>query len=70
MTTIKRPRRRARPTDFRIRLKIKPEKADPSHSVCSVGKSAVDGLWYGWSHRAYHGFRTRAAAVRFARSVS
>lgn len=35
---------------------ILPEKADPSHNVCSIGKSFRDGKWYGWSHRAIHGF--------------
>ena len=34
----------------------KPEKADPSHSVSSIGKSTKDGKWYGWSHRAVFGF--------------
>jgi len=59
-----------RKPDFRERLGIKPEKASPSHSVCSIGKSAAGGKWYGWSHRAYAGFKTKAAAKRFARSVS
>jgi len=44
------------PKDFRTRLKISPEKSAPDHSVCSIGKSAKDGKWYGWSHRAVHGF--------------
>ena len=38
------------------RLGITPEKASRKHSVCSVGKSAKDGKWYGWSHRAMVGF--------------
>lgn len=38
-------------------------------TVKHIGKGR-DGLWYGWSHRAYHGFGSRAAAVRFAHSVS
>lgn len=38
------------------RLEISPETSQPDHSVCSVGKSAVDGKWYGWSHRAFVGF--------------
>ena len=36
----------------------------------AIGRSSVNGLWYGWSHRAYHGFKTRAEAVRFAKSVA
>ena len=35
---------------------ILPEKANPKHNVCSIGKSFKDGKWYGWSHRAIHGF--------------
>jgi hypothetical protein len=35
---------------------ILPEKSDPTHNVCSIGKSFKDGKWYGWSHRAIHGF--------------
>ena len=48
---------------FRERLKIKVVKA-------GLGKSAVDGKWYGWSHRAYYGFKTRQQADRFRESVS
>lgn len=36
---------------------IRPEKSDPSHCVCSIGKSEKDGKWYGWSHRAIYGFK-------------
>jgi hypothetical protein len=32
------------------------EKADPSHSVCSIGWSPSRKKWYGWSHRAVYGF--------------
>lgn len=32
------------------------EKADPSHSVCSIGFSDARDKWYGWSHRAVAGF--------------
>ena len=38
------------------KLGIKSEKASPSHSACSIGKSEKDGKWYGWSHRAIAGF--------------
>lgn len=35
---------------------IKPEKAKPDHSVCSIGFSEKDKKFYGWSHRAIKGF--------------
>lgn len=38
------------------KLGINPIKRDPSHSVCSIGRSDLDGKWYGWSHRAIYGF--------------
>lgn len=37
---------------------IVPELSDPAHTVCSVGKSHLDGKWYGWSHRCIFGFRS------------
>lgn len=27
------------------------------NKVCSIGKSYLDGKWYGWSHRAMYGFK-------------
>jgi hypothetical protein len=33
-----------------------PERASPGDNVASIGKSEKDGKWYGWSHRAMHGF--------------
>ena len=36
---------------------IRPVKSDPDHCVCSIGYSSKDGKWYGWSHRAIHGFK-------------
>ena len=39
-----------------IRRGIKPELADPSHKVCSIGFCEKDQKWYGWSHRAIFGF--------------
>jgi hypothetical protein len=36
---------------------IQPQKAHPSHCVCSIGYSVKNGRWYGWSHRAIYGFR-------------
>ncbi len=38
--------------------------------VCSVGYSPKKKLWFGWSHRAISGFKTRAEAAKFAESVS
>ena len=35
---------------------IKPEKAEASHQVCSIGFCQQDQKWYGWSHRAIFGF--------------
>jgi len=35
---------------------IKPELADKTHNICSIGFSSKDNKWYGWSHRAIHGF--------------
>lgn len=35
---------------------IRPERAQPDHSVCSIGFNAAEEKWYGWSHRAIHGF--------------
>jgi hypothetical protein len=38
------------------RLQMTAERASTKHSVASIGKSAKDGKWYGWSHRAMVGF--------------
>lgn len=35
---------------------IKPELANPTDNVCSVGFCEADQKWYGWSHRAMSGF--------------
>ena len=35
---------------------IKPELANSSHSVCSIGFCEKENKWYGWSHRAMYGF--------------
>ncbi|KKN11995.1 hypothetical protein LCGC14_1020880 [marine sediment metagenome] len=32
------------------------EKTDAEHSVCSIGFNSDKQKWYGWSHRAMHGF--------------
>lgn len=39
------------------KLGISPERNSMTHSVCSIGRSSKDGKWYGWSHRAIHGFK-------------
>jgi len=39
------------------RVEISPEPLSKKKGgQCCVGKSAVDGKWYGWSHRAMVGF--------------
>lgn len=35
---------------------VAPEKANASHGTCSIGFSAKHQKWFGWSHRAIHGF--------------
>jgi hypothetical protein len=35
-----------------------------------VGDPGKDGKWYGWSHRAIFGFKTREEAAKFAESVA
>ena len=35
---------------------IAPELLSPEHNVCSIGFSTKANKWYGWSHRAIHGF--------------
>lgn len=32
------------------------QKALPEHKTCSIGYSPDENKWYGWSHRAIHGF--------------
>lgn len=32
------------------------EKTHEDHCVCSIGYAPADKKWYGWSHRAIHGF--------------
>lgn len=46
------------------------EKQTPASSVCSIGYNVQQKKYYGWSHRAIHGFKTRREAARFASSVS
>lgn len=52
---------------------LDPATLQPSHEggqVKCVGRSKKDGKWYGWSHRAIGGFKSKGAAKRFAKSVS
>ena len=35
---------------------IIPEKSKKNHCVCSIGFCEKEQKWYGWSHRAMHGF--------------
>ena len=35
---------------------IRPEKARPGHTTCSIGFCDKEQKWYGWSHRAIYGF--------------
>lgn len=46
------------------------EKLRKSSEVCSIGWSPTKQLWYGWSHRAIKGFRSKGAAKKFAEGVS
>jgi len=39
-----------------VKRGIKPEKANPTHNVCSIGFCEREQKWYGWSHRAIFGF--------------
>ena len=49
---------RRRPATVRhiAKLQISAIKRTSHSDTCSIGKSAVDGKWYGWSHRAMVGF--------------
>lgn len=49
-------------TKFELRTK--------KSQVCSVGYSPAKKQWFGWSHRAIKGFKTRKEAAKFAESVS
>lgn len=39
-------------------------------NVASVGYSPRRKKWYGWSHRAIYGYKTRCQAERFAERMS
>jgi hypothetical protein len=42
--------------DFLAEKGIIPEAKRTDSNVCSIGFSHKDQKWYGWSHRAIHGF--------------
>lgn len=39
-----------------VKRGIAPEKRTPESSVCSIGYAKRSRQWFGWSHRAIHGF--------------
>lgn len=45
-------------------LDITPELAGPEDNVCSIGWSVAEQKWYGWSHRAIHGFEVGSQVKR------
>lgn len=49
---------------------IVPQRRDPSLSVASIGFCPREGKWYGWSHRAMYGFKSKKKADAFAESVA
>jgi hypothetical protein len=46
------------------------QKRTKESCVATIGFQPEEKKWYGWSHRAIAGFKTRKAAERFAESVS
>lgn len=44
--------------------------SSPDGTIKTVGYSPTKGKWYGWSHRAIAGFKSKDRAKSFARSVS
>lgn len=50
-----------------VKRGVKPEKAHPSHSVCSIGFCEKEQKWAGWSHRAicYFGIGDKIFEERF-----
>ena len=43
---------------------IIPERVSQNAGVCSIGFSKNDSKWYGWSHRAMHGFGIGSSVKR------
>ena len=50
-------------------LQLEPEYAHKGDHTKRIGLSKKNGKWYGWSHRAINGFKTRDQAIKFADSV-
>ncbi len=40
-----------------VKRGIKPELISPKSNVCSIGFCAKQKRWFGWYHRAIHGFK-------------
>lgn len=55
--------------EWKDHLQLEPEFAHPNDEIKRIGRSKKDGKWYGWSHRAIHGFKDKKAAIKFADSV-
>ena len=49
---------------------IRPQKRRSKNDVATIGYSAHEHRWYGWSHRGIGSFVTRKEAADFAESVS
>lgn len=49
---------------------IIPEISKPDHNVCSIGFSPKDNKWYGWSHRAIHGFKIGDRKLELSPDIS
>lgn len=39
-----------------VKRGIAPQKRTPTSNVCSIGYAKRSRQWFGWSHRAIHGF--------------
>ena len=55
------------------RFGLDPDTLDfsrPGGQIKTVGYSPAKKKWYGWSHRAVAGFKSKDKAKSFARSVS
>ena len=40
-----------------VKRGIAPELAEPGDKTCTIGYCSRRRMWYGWSHRAIHGFK-------------
>jgi hypothetical protein len=41
------------------------QKSKPDHKVSSIGFNEKENKWYGWSHRAIHGFGIQSESLEF-----